>query len=130
MNYFEAASPIIGGRIRSERVRRGMTQSEFASMLSISISYLGALERGTRVVSRSVMDKLHNVLGMSYDYLIEGLEKSTAAGASIVCEPEFYRVRRSAQFLLNSCSSDEIKQCYKLINTYLDCLHGPSSSKD
>lgn len=126
MNYFEPASSVIGGRIRDERINRGMTQSEFADRLSISISYLGALERGTRSVSRNVLDKLHEKFGLSYDYLIQGAEQLKPQLHGMVCEPEFYRIKRSTQFLLNSCSSDEIRQCYRLINTYLDCLHGPS----
>ena len=52
ISYESSYSILIGHRIRNERIALGMTQSEFAKLLGISPSYLGALERGTRPVSR------------------------------------------------------------------------------
>ena len=51
ISYESSYSILIGHRIRNERIALGMTQSEFAKLLGISPSYLGALERGTRPVS-------------------------------------------------------------------------------
>ena len=48
ISYESSYSILIGHRIRNERIALGMTQSEFAKLLGISPSYLGALERGTR----------------------------------------------------------------------------------
>ena len=75
ISYESSYSILIGHRIRNERIALGMTQSEFAKLLGISPSYLGALERGTRPVSRSIMNRLHEKTHISYDYLLEGLEK-------------------------------------------------------
>ena len=109
-----------------------MTQSEFAKLLGISPSYLGALERGTRPVSRSIMNRLHEKTHISYDYLLEGLKKpddTIPIMQNIVAEPEHYRVRRDIGLLLASCSVREAKDCYQLIHTYLDHLRSSDSSK-
>lgn len=124
MNTYKSSLPdIIGHRIRNERLALGMTQAEFARLLGISPSYLGALERGTRPVSRSIMDRLHEKTHMSYDYLMEGYRKPSLLPHNLVAEPECYRVRRDFNLLLGSCSLSEIRACYQLVHTYLDCLH-------
>ena len=107
ISYESSYSILIGHRIRNERIALGMTQSEFAKLLGISPSYLGALERGTRPVSRSIMNRLHEKTHISYDYLLEGLEKpddTIPIMQNIVAEPEHYRVRRDIGLLLASCS--------------------------
>lgn len=123
MNYFDfSVSGVIGGRIRSERLNRHMTQAEFAALLGISTSYLGALERGIRPVSRSIMDRLHERFHVSYDYLLDGTKNRDTAIRNTVAEPEHYRLRRSFHYLLNSCSNEEMRQCYRLLYSYLNCL--------
>ena len=127
ISYESSYSILIGHRIRNERIALGMTQSEFAKLLGISPSYLGALERGTRPVSRSIMNRLHEKTHISYDYLLEGLEKpddTIPIMQNIVAEPEHYR-----GLLLASCSVREAKDCYQLIHTYLDHLRSSDSSK-
>ena len=102
ISYESSYSILIGHRIRNERIALGMTQSEFAKLLGISPSYLGALERGTRPVSRSIMNRLHEKTHISYDYLLEGLEKpddTIPIMQNIVAEPEHYRVRRDIGLL-------------------------------
>ena len=132
ISYESSYSILIGHRIRNERIALGMTQSEFAKLLGISPSYLGALERGTRPVSRSIMNRLNEKTHISYDYLLEGLEKpddTIPIMQNIVAEPEHYRVRRDIGLLLASCSVREAKDCYQLIHTYLDHLRSSDSSK-
>ena len=41
----------LGKRIRSERMRIGLTQEEFAEMLNISTSYYARIESGIRMPS-------------------------------------------------------------------------------
>ena len=78
------------------------------------------------------MNRLHEKTHISYDYLLEGLEKpddTIPIMQNIVAEPEHYRVRRDIGFLLASCSVREAKDCYQLIHTYLDHLRSSGSSK-
>lgn len=131
MTYESSYTLLIGHRIRNERLALGMTQTEFAKLLGISPSYLGALERGTRPVSRSIMNRLHEKTHISYDYLLEGLSKPdtpTPLSQNIVAEPEHYRIRRDIGLLLVSCTPREAKDCYQLIHTYLDHLRSTDSS--
>lgn len=126
MNLYESPqSLMIGHRIRNERLALGMTQSEFARLLGISSSYLGALERGTRPVSRSIMKRLREKTHISYDYLMEGLPQSApgpAPSQNILAEPGQYRIRRDINLLLISCTPREIQDCYQLVHTYLEHL--------
>ena len=131
MTYESSYTLLIGHRIRNERLALGMTQTEFAKLLGISPSYLGALERGTRPVSRSIMNRLHEKTHISYDYLLDGLSKSDAPmplSQNIVAEPEHYRIRRDIGLLLVSCTPREAKDCYQLIHTYLDHLRSTNST--
>lgn len=132
MKQHEASySLMIGNRIRNERLALGMTQAEFAHLLKISPSYLGALERGTRPVSRSIMDRLHEKTHISYDYLINGLENPDTAFTpvcNILAEPEHYRIRRDINLLLVSCTPREAKECYQLVYTYLDHIRDKSKA--
>ncbi len=134
MNSYESSyTLLIGHRIRNERIALGMTQAEFAKLLGISPSYLGALERGTRPVSRSIMNRLHEKTHISYDYLLDGLEKpedNAPPLQNIVAEPEHYRIRRDIGLLLVSCSSREAKDCYQLIHTYLNHLRSTTASAE
>ena len=124
MNYYNlSASALVGNRIRNQRLELGMTQAQFAAFLGISPSYLGALERGTRPVSRNVLEKLHAKVELSYDYLMDGSKTLALPVSNLVAEPEHYRFRRAFGLLLGSCSSREIQECYQLVHTYLQHLH-------
>lgn len=130
-SYESTYSLLIGHRIRNERIALGMTQAEFARMLGISPSYLGALERGTRPVSRSIMNRLHEKTHISYDYLLEGLESSDPSASAlqnVVAEPDHYRIRRDIGLLLISCTPREAKDCYQLIHTYLNHLRNSATT--
>ena len=130
-SYESTYSLLIGHRIRNERIALGMTQAEFARLLGISPSYLGALERGTRPVSRSIMNRLHEKTHISYDYLLEGLETPKPPASrlqNIVAEPEHYRIRRDIGLLLVSCTPREAKDCYQLIHTYLEHLRSSTTT--
>ncbi|MBQ8640281.1 MAG: helix-turn-helix transcriptional regulator [Lachnospiraceae bacterium] len=110
----------IGNRIRAERLRRHLTQEEFGRLLGISPSYLGALERGSRPVSRKIMGLLHERLDLSYDYLMEGKNTYPEAFQShTLREPGGYHLRRDLSLMLSSCSPEEAKECYDLVHTYL-----------
>lgn len=60
----------IGERIRSHRRRMGLTQRQLAEQLGISLSFLGHIERGTRVLSVDTLVRFTQVLGCSADELL------------------------------------------------------------
>lgn len=109
----------IGRRLRTERIRRQKTQEEFSRLIGISPSYLGALERGVRPVSRQVMDMIHERLGISYDYLLQGHISHEFAAQNTLHEPGGYHTRRDISLMLSGCSAEEARECYDIIHTYL-----------
>ena len=65
MNYQD-----MGRRIRTVRRQRELTQEKLAEQVGISASFLGHLERGTRVASLETLVALCNVLKVNPDYLL------------------------------------------------------------
>ncbi len=121
---------LIGRRIRTERLRRQKTQEEFSRLIGISPSYLGALERGSRPISRNVMNILHERLGISYDYLMEGYISHEFPLQNTVQEPGGYHVRRDISFMLSSCNTEEARECYDLLHAYLTHIRSRQHSRD
>ncbi len=109
----------VGERLRRERVLRKMTMEELADYMGISPAYLGAVERGQRPLSNRLMKKLHDRLGISYDYLLEGITISGNMISQFVRESEIYTTNRNLNILLNVCTQDELDSCYNLVHTYL-----------
>lgn len=56
-------------RIRAFRKLKGMTQSELADQLGVSIGLLGAIERGNRKVETELISRISSVLGIDPDEL-------------------------------------------------------------
>jgi len=60
----------IGKRIQTFRRLNGMTQAELAEKSNISLSFLGHIERGTRVLSVSTLINIWDSLHCSADHLL------------------------------------------------------------
>ena len=60
----------LGERIREERLRLNLTQSQLAEDIDISDTYMGAIERGERSLTLDTLVRLVNRLGVSVDYLL------------------------------------------------------------
>ncbi|WP_144451640.1 helix-turn-helix domain-containing protein [Halalkalibacter nanhaiisediminis] len=54
-----------GKRIRAYRKLKGYTQEGFAKEIGISVSVLGEIERGQRLPSELMLEKMSNVLNIS-----------------------------------------------------------------
>lgn len=65
MNYKD-----LGARVRIARRRLSLTQEELAEKTGISASFLGHIERGTRVASLETLVSLCNVLNVTPEYLL------------------------------------------------------------
>jgi len=73
-----ATTPRIGGKIRRLRRQRSMNQSDLASALGISASYLNLIEHNRRNVTVPLLLKLAGYFGLEITDLSEGDEASTA----------------------------------------------------
>ena len=63
-------------RIRKAREEQGYTRERFAEKLDVSVSYLAELERGRTGISVKMLIKVCNLLGLSADYVLFGVERS------------------------------------------------------
>ena len=109
----------IGNRLRRERFLRKLTLEQMASYLNISSSYLGAMERGKRPISRKMMGILHDKLDLSYDFMLEGITLSGSVISQYVRESSAYSIHHNLNVLLQVCTPDELESCYQLVHTYL-----------
>jgi len=66
--------PAIGRRIRLLRKSADLTQAEVAERCGMSISFIGHLERGSRVPSLETMLRIATLLNVSLDSLIHGMD--------------------------------------------------------
>lgn len=60
----------LGARIRQCRQTAGMTQGELAKEAGVSTSFIGHIERGSRVSSVDTLVNIANALNVSTDYLL------------------------------------------------------------
>lgn len=60
----------LGMRVRTVRRQMGLTQEELAEKVGISASFLGHIERGTRVASLETLVALCNTLDTAPEYLL------------------------------------------------------------
>lgn len=60
----------MGQRVRTTRKELEMTQMELAEQVGVSASFLGHIERGSRVASIETLVSLCRVLDVSADYLL------------------------------------------------------------
>lgn len=61
-----------GKRVRTVRRQQGMTQEELAEKVGISASFLGHIERGSRIASLETLVLLCNALKVSPQTLLTG----------------------------------------------------------
>ncbi|MEI5909523.1 helix-turn-helix transcriptional regulator [Bacillus spongiae] len=60
---------IWGRRIRAFRKLKGYTQEGFAKELEVSVSAIGEVERGNRLPTRDLLEKIIEVLGVPEEEL-------------------------------------------------------------
>ena len=60
----------IGKRVRAARRARDMTQEQLAELANISTSFVGHIERGTRVPSLETMWRICKVMGLPMDHIM------------------------------------------------------------
>ena len=63
----------IGKNIRKRRDELGITQEELAEMINLSVSYMGAIERGQKIPKLKVFINIANTLKVSSDSLLSGV---------------------------------------------------------
>lgn len=69
MSSERSLARLLGERLRSFRLRQGLTQRELAQRVAggVDLSYIGRIERGEQLPSLKVLQKLGRALGVSVD---------------------------------------------------------------
>lgn len=73
----------IGMRIRQFRKDKRLTQAELAQRVGISTSFMGHIERGTRIPSIETLVRLSESLGVSLDDMVIGPRENAAGRQSM-----------------------------------------------
>ena len=61
---------LIGGRIKSARKRKGMTQEMLAEKLDVSVGYVSQVERGITKISLDLLASISSVLNCDISSLV------------------------------------------------------------
>jgi len=62
----------LGERIRQSRKKAKLTQEQLAESISLSVSHVGHIERGSRIPSIDTLVRMSSTLHVSIDYLLLG----------------------------------------------------------
>lgn len=62
----------IGRRIRATRKAQRLTQADMIDRVGLSASFIGHIERGTRIASVETILRFAEALGLSLDYMLTG----------------------------------------------------------
>lgn len=60
----------LGAKIKAARKNQNITQEQLAESCGLSASYIGHIERGTRIPSLETLCKISSLLGISLDYML------------------------------------------------------------
>ena len=90
MNYKD-----LGRRIRALRQKQHLTQEQLAEAIDMSASFLGHIERGSRVASLETLVKICNVLDTNPGYLL---------AASLTCDASYMPARLTPEVKEQLCT--------------------------
>lgn len=62
----------IGGRIKAERKKQGLSQERLAEMINVSPHYIYEIERGLKAMSLETLVNMTEAMGLSADFIIFG----------------------------------------------------------
>lgn len=68
---------IIGERIKSARIAKGLTQEQLAERLDVSIAFLSRIERGSSRINLRRLDEICNILEISQGSILEGTSEDS-----------------------------------------------------
>ena len=87
----------IGMRIRQVRKAKGWSQGELADKCGISMSFLGHIERGRRIMSMETFASICTVLESGADELLWGVAGASGAVLDMWNQPDKSRKRKNQE---------------------------------
>ena len=105
--------PEVGARIRQQREHIGLTQEQLGEACDLSASFVGHIERGSRILSVESLYKLASVPDVSADYLrFNSMLQETSLPAEISSLLQGSDKRKRQQFWRTvkvlACDLDEL----------------------
>ena len=94
----------MGRRVRMLRKQSRLTQAELASRVGISTSFMGHIERGTRIASLETLMGLSDALEISLDAMVKGMDSGYSAPSGNVTAK--MRMLNDVMRVLNEHSSE------------------------
>lgn len=112
---------LAGKKLRMERLRRGLTQTDLGELLGLSTSYISSLERGKRRLSWNVSHKLNQCFGISYDYMMESSpdESEQPPYSDLLLDTGNAELEHRFHVLIGTCSDRELRSCYLMCKNYI-----------
>lgn len=96
----------MGRRIRALRKKQGITQAELALKCDISTSFMGHIERGSRIASLETLMAIANVFDVSLEALVKGMDLSSYSSESMSLK---MRILNDIMYVLNKYSDEWLR---------------------
>lgn len=97
----------MGARIRQLRKQNGLTQAQLAQKVGISTSFMGHIERGTRIASLETLLGLSDTLEVSLDMLVTGIHTGPATSGKTTTK---MRMLNDVMRVLNEHSDEWLRE--------------------
>ena len=104
----------IGIRVRQRRELLGLSREELASRLGVTAKFVGDIEYGEKGISMKNLYRLKQILGVSADFLLEGMEE----GASK--DKEMNMLKENILGSLSVCSARQLGVMEKIARLYVE----------
>ncbi len=101
----------IGNRIKEVREQNDYSQAKLAEETDLSVSYISHIENAKRKASLESIVRIVNVLGITVDELLEGVQ---------LHNPTDYQT--DIDLLMAECSPDEKRFIFELVKTSIDIM--------
>lgn len=109
----------MGKRIRQVRKAKGWSQDELAKKCGISMSFLGHIERGTRIMSLETFVSICGALDTGADELLWGIASTSEHMLDLWEQPE-----RNADKLNIENSADSYSMYIKIMKSVAEIMNG------
>lgn len=99
---------LVGEKIKSRRLKIGLTQEKLTEICDISVSYIAHIERGTKSLSLETAVKISNALDISLDYLLINEINNNS------------RIIKALESELDKCTSKQIDKFIRLSRVIIE----------
>ena len=114
MELKELNKAAIGMRIRQRREILGLSREELAERLGVTAKFIGDIEYGDKGLSMKNLYRLKQILGVSADFLLEGLEEGVTE------EKERTMLQENILGSLSVCSARQLGVMEKIARLYVE----------